>query len=350
MMTRLKMGQPATYYRSAAAWVDPEGDAKTKAAYKFMHHDVAGDGTVGAANIAACQAVIGILNGARGGSNIPAADKQGVWNHVAKHLRDAKLFPAPLKAAEPDEEMKSLVRRFEIKAVDEATRTFEGLVAAYSLDQGGDIILPGAFKRTLSDWKGGKGRIVPLIDSHGRDSIRRVVGKLLEAKEVDGEGLWTRHDIIEGPDGDEIYRRVKGGKNGPYVDGLSIGYRAIQIKMPTPEEERTGIWRYLKEVQLREDSLVIEAMNQDARVDPNTVKAADREAVRRLLAETFSAEDIEALKATDPNLRALLDTQPADTPDPGVAAAAKELAPDDPRRIALDERLRDLNLRSLGIG
>lgn len=74
---------------AAFAWVDPQGDPQTKAAYKFIHHEVADDGTAGAANLAACTAGSGVLNGARDGTSIPDADYQGVYDHLAKHLTDA---------------------------------------------------------------------------------------------------------------------------------------------------------------------------------------------------------------------------------------------------------------------
>ena len=85
-----------SYYRSAFAWQDPNGDATTKAAYKFIHHEVSGGGDVGAANIKACQSSIGILNGGRGGTLLTGSDRRGTYRHVAAHLRDAKLEPAPL--------------------------------------------------------------------------------------------------------------------------------------------------------------------------------------------------------------------------------------------------------------
>ncbi len=76
-------------YRKAFAWVDPKGDPDTKTAYKFIHHEVSSAGTVGAANETACSAGIGVLNGGRGGTTIPAADRQGVYAHLAAHLKDA---------------------------------------------------------------------------------------------------------------------------------------------------------------------------------------------------------------------------------------------------------------------
>jgi len=62
-----------------------------KAHLKFLHHEVAEDGTVGAANLTACSDGIGYLNrapGATGRPDIPDGDRKGVWNHLAAHLRD----------------------------------------------------------------------------------------------------------------------------------------------------------------------------------------------------------------------------------------------------------------------
>lgn len=97
---RLKTEETAAYYRKAYAWQDLDADPETKAAYRFIHHMVDQAGDVGAANIRACQTGIGVLNGARGGTTIPEADRQGVYNHLAKHLRDADIEPPELKALE----------------------------------------------------------------------------------------------------------------------------------------------------------------------------------------------------------------------------------------------------------
>lgn len=95
---RLPAPMNAATARAAYAWIDSslESDGGyTKTACKFIHHEVAADGTVGAANLTACSTGIGVLNGGRGGTNIPAGDKRGVYNHLAKHLRDAGQEPPP---------------------------------------------------------------------------------------------------------------------------------------------------------------------------------------------------------------------------------------------------------------
>lgn len=100
--------------RMAHAWVDPDGDPDAKASYKFIHHFVTSAGQVGAASTIACSTGIGVLNGGRGGTTIPDGDRRGVYNHLAKHLRDADLEPPELNESPVDE--RRLARMFELRA------------------------------------------------------------------------------------------------------------------------------------------------------------------------------------------------------------------------------------------
>lgn len=201
---------------------------------------------------------------------------------------------------------KSLVTRFEVKELDEEARTFSGLAATYDLDLGGDVIEPGAFKRTLKNWKKAK-RVLPLLDSHNGQSVRSVVGKLLDAEEVT-RGLEAEFKVIEGPDGDEVFRRVKGG----YVDGLSIGYSAVKVRYPESDEERaTGVYRFLQEVKLHEISVVLWPMNPEARIDTATAKALLMAARDKELDDDDRAE----LRGLATEINALLQK-----PDPGGPA------------------------------
>ncbi len=95
---RLTNGASGSYYRKFYAWVDSSADDTKKSSFKFGHHMVSGDGSIGAANVQACQAIIANLNGARSAPKIPSGDRQGVYNHAARHLRDAGKDPAPLKS------------------------------------------------------------------------------------------------------------------------------------------------------------------------------------------------------------------------------------------------------------
>ena len=80
--------------RAVFAWVDSAGDPEAKASYKFPHHS-----PDGSASLIAASAGIAALNGGRGGADIPASDRQGVYNHLAAHLKDGGAEDvAPLEA------------------------------------------------------------------------------------------------------------------------------------------------------------------------------------------------------------------------------------------------------------
>jgi len=102
----LSNDRPETY-RLAYAWYDENGkdadgdgypDAKDD--YKFIHHQVSTSGDVGAANVNGCSQGIAVLNGGRTGTTIPDKDRQGVYDHLAKHLSDAGKKPPPLQSHE----------------------------------------------------------------------------------------------------------------------------------------------------------------------------------------------------------------------------------------------------------
>lgn len=99
---RLPSPMPMSTARAAFAWIDDsavsDGDVP-KSACKFPHHEVSADGSPGAANLTACSAGIAVLNGGRGGSSIPDADVKGVYDHLARHLKDAEKTPPPLTAS-----------------------------------------------------------------------------------------------------------------------------------------------------------------------------------------------------------------------------------------------------------
>jgi HK97 family phage prohead protease len=232
---------------------------------------------------------------------------------------------------------KTLLAPFEVKSVDTIARTFDGLAATWDLDLGGDVIHRGAFKDTLAEWRK-SGKALPLIDQHNYGSVRAVVGKMLDAKETK-DGLDAQFEVIDGPDGDEVLRRLKGG----YVDGLSIGYEPKLVEEPSDDERRKGIWRHLKTVRLREVSVVIWPMNPGATVDTSSVKmmAALRAS---LVTAGGDVDDLETvlheLESTAGSVRTMIE-------DAKAVAAAANAPPDDlnaPDTSLLD-RLRLLRIR-----
>jgi len=125
----VKSGEARSYYAKIYAWYDPSGDDGVKSSYKFIHHFVDSDGTPGAASTVACSAGIAILNGGRGGTKIPDADRKGVYNHLAKHIKDAGKEPPELKSFDSEGTRLKLADHLEVLLADieEAAERVEDL-------------------------------------------------------------------------------------------------------------------------------------------------------------------------------------------------------------------------------
>jgi uncharacterized protein len=95
---RLPDGATPRTLRREFAYADPDANPETKEAYKFPHHEVSANGSIGAANERACISGIAILNGARGGADVPASQREAIYRHLAAHLKDAGREPPALDA------------------------------------------------------------------------------------------------------------------------------------------------------------------------------------------------------------------------------------------------------------
>jgi HK97 family phage prohead protease len=149
--------------RAAHAWVDSDGDADAKSSYKFPHHFVDSSGKVGAASTRACSSIIAALNGGRGGADIPDADRQAVYNHAARHLRDADMEPPELNSQRPqqrDSEVESPVMTVRFSAFGEwytVDSWFEGKFLERTAH--------GAFAKTIQE----RSSQVKVLFNHGMD-------------------------------------------------------------------------------------------------------------------------------------------------------------------------------------
>ena len=152
----------AEHLRALCAWVDPGGDPDAKGSYKFAHHDCDAEGNVGDANETACSSGIAVLNGGRGGADIPSGDRQGVWDHLAAHLRDAnaedpKYEPPGLRGIGGafEERAAFTAAHIELRAMSEGRMPMiVGHALVYnqwSQDLGGfkERVLPGAATKTI---------------------------------------------------------------------------------------------------------------------------------------------------------------------------------------------------------
>lgn len=138
----------------------------------------------------------------------------------------------------------------ELKEVN--ARTFEGYGSIFgNEDLGGDIVMPGAFTKSLSDHRRA-GSMPQMFWMHQAD---RVPGKWLDMAE-DEKGLAVQGMLAETPLGDEMRTLMKMDA----VRGLSIGYMATEWDY---EDGR----RLIKAADLWEVSIVSLAMNPLAQIE-----------------------------------------------------------------------------------
>jgi hypothetical protein len=117
-------------FRSVFAWVDTFGDPESKSSYRFPHHH----GVGGPANVRACIATIAALNS--GKARIPDADRKGVYEHVASHLRDADREPPELREKGADGSLKLHEEGLAVVDAIESYLTSVGRVAALRTGNG----------------------------------------------------------------------------------------------------------------------------------------------------------------------------------------------------------------------
>ena len=120
-------------------------------------------------------------------------------------------------------------------------------------DQGGDIVMPGAFAKSLS--QKGKGEICLLFQHDPKEPV----GNVLKIEE-DQTGLKIVGQLFEQvPRANSLIALIEGGA----VSGLSIGFRTVKAA-----KDRHSGHRRLFQIDLWEISIVTFPMMQRARIFP----------------------------------------------------------------------------------
>lgn len=135
---------------------------------------------------------------------------------------------------------------------------FEGYAATFgNVDQGGDVIEPGAFAAGMAAAKA-EGRVIPMLWQH---DTREPIG-VWRAMQEDRKGLFVSGKLLL--DTDPLARRAHRLLQERALGGMSIGYQ-VPKGGASPDASRPGVTR-LSKVDLREVSLVTMPMNLEARV------------------------------------------------------------------------------------
>lgn len=180
--------------------------------------------------------------------------------------------------------MKLFDSAFEIKEMSD-TGTFAGYGSVYgNTDQGDDIVAPGCFAKSLTDWTA-KGRMPALLWQHDQ---RQPIGSYTKMAE-DANGLYVEGKLaIKTQKGMEAYELMKMNA----ISGLSVGF----ISRDDSYDQKSGI-RTIKQGDLMEVSLVTFPMNDSARIA--TVKSIEDldslASVERYLRESGSFSKGDAL-------------------------------------------------------
>lgn len=192
----------------------------------------------------------------------------------------------------------------EIKTL--GAREFEGYGSIFgNVDLGGDVVLPGAFKKSLSKHKA-DGSLPQMFWMHRPDQVPGMWTDMSEDK----KGLYVKGSLADTQLGNEIHTLLK----MKAVRGLSIGYQTVES-----EFDKDGV-RKLKEVDLWEVSPVSLAMNPMAKIDAvkSRLSAAgeyvptEREFERLLRDAGCSRKLAEVMAAkfcNDPDISGMLDGQ-----------------------------------------
>jgi HK97 family phage prohead protease len=117
------------------------------------------------------------------------------------------------------------------------------------VDLSGDVVMPGAFARTLQRRGAGK---VPMLLEH---DPRAVIGAWAVLEE-DSRGLWVEGRLGGTSEAARVGRLMRAGA----IDGLSIGFRTVAA-----QEDRRARVRRLIEIDLWEVSVVVAPMLPEAR-------------------------------------------------------------------------------------
>lgn len=185
------------------------------------------------------------------------------------------------------------VKSFSLKdgGVDIDARTFEGYASTWDKDLVGDIIMPGAFTKSINEsFPAGR---IKVLWNHGEP-----IGMPIEMRE-DERGLFVKGKISKTARGDEVLELMRDS----VVDTMSIGFMIPNGK----SETRADGVRIIREVRLMEFSPVTFAANPMAAI-------TDVKRLGEMLREQeLSDQDKKYLASFVADVQALVKAEPQST-------------------------------------
>lgn len=185
-----------------------EGMGEMMTGYKMPFADVV-DGEMHAI-FKACVAIMGVLNGSRGGMNMSEEDRKAVYEQVKKYYK---------KWGEKAPKLKSIGQKIRAKTSIQASRTkdigegiIEAVITTPAVDRHNETIKPDGV-----DIKSFKKNPIVL---YGHDYDGLPIGKIIKLKKTADEiSARIQFAIAEYPFARTVYQLIKGG----YLNDVSIG-------------------------------------------------------------------------------------------------------------------------------
>jgi len=190
---------------------------------------------------------------------------------------------------------------FEIKKDDIAGRVFSGYASTFDVDLGGDIIVPGAFKKTIE----GRQDKIKILWQHADP-----IGKSMRLYE-DSVGLFVEGKVSKTRLGDEAIELMR----DKVVNQMSIGFSIPAGKSEMSDE---GI-RIIREVKLFEFSPVTFPMNEAAII--TSVKNM-KDAIEQ---GNIEQTDLKELSELLTDIKTLLNTEPPKNTQPSEQPSELEM-------------------------
>lgn len=284
-------------YRSCFLWYDDE-DPENFTSYKFPYVDIV-DGEPHVV-FRALVAIIAILNGARGGTNIP--DKDAVYREAARQYRRFDEEPPELQRGWLGLDVEYRAFPAGLQVAEGARLTgYAAVFNVYSQPLGGfrEIIRPGAFRNALDS------DVRALWNHDPNYVLGRTKNGTLRLTE-DERGLAVE---IDPPDTSWARDALESIRRGD-VDQMSFGFRAVRERWRAEKGENV---RELLEVELFDVSPVTFPAYQETTVQVRSLLAsagielgALAGALARARRGELSAADVEIIQASADALQSIV--------------------------------------------
>lgn len=178
----------------------------------------------------------------------------------------------------------------EWKAAGGSDGVMEGYASTFgNVDLGGDIVVKGAFKKTIASIKANG---IPLLADHVASSAS-VIGTIFDAAE-DDKGLKIKARFSSAPSAQDVRTKMSEG----HLNKLSIGYQAVDYSYAEMDDGRRV--RKLLDVKLFETSVVVLPMNTEAAVTRvKSMLGTMGERMRAAVIDALATKDDEKLPADE---------------------------------------------------